>query len=70
MLTPLGVFELRYFFSTEMSTDSGDQTSAIAIQTLIREMIEQEPPRKPISDMKICDALNERGLQVARRNRR
>jgi len=67
MLTPLGVYELRYFFSTEMHTDSGDQTSAVAIQTLIREMIEQEPPRKPISDMKICDALNERGLQVARR---
>ena len=67
MLTPLGVYELRYFFSTEMSTDSGDQTSAIAIQTHIRTMIEQEPPRKPISDAKICEALNEQGLQVARR---
>ncbi len=67
MLTPLGMFELRYFFSSEVGADNGMQSSAVAIQALIREMIESEPPAKPVSDMKICEALKERGLEVARR---
>ena len=67
MLTPLGLFELRYFFSTEVGSDSGNQSSAVAIQAMIREMIDSEPPAKPVSDMKICEALKEQGLEVARR---
>lgn len=67
MLTPLGTFELRYFFSTEVGTENGSQASAVAIQALIREMIDSEPPAKPISDMKICDALKSKGFEVARR---
>lgn len=67
MLTPLGMFELKYFFSAELGTDSGVNTSSVAIQTLIKEMIEKEPPTKPISDMKICEALNKEGYEVARR---
>lgn len=67
MLTPLGLFELRYFFSTEVGSDNGTQSSSVAIQALIREMIEAEPPAKPISDMKICEALEKQGLEVARR---
>ncbi len=67
MLTPMGTFELRYFFSTEVGAENGSQASAVAIQALIREMIESEPPAKPISDMKICDALKTKGFEVARR---
>ena len=67
MLTPLGVFELRYFFSTEMSLDDGGNTSSVAIQSVIREMIEKEQSTKPISDMKICQALQNQGYELARR---
>ena len=67
MLTPIGVFELKYFFSTELNASDGSNTSSVAIQTLIKEMINNEPPTKPISDMKICKALEEQGFEVARR---
>lgn len=67
MLTPLGVFELRYFFSTELGSGGENQTSSVAIQTLIREMIDNESPKKPISDMKICEALTQQGFEIARR---
>lgn len=67
ILTPRGVFELRYFFSTELSLENGETTSSLAIQSLIREMIEKEPTTKPISDMKICQALNAQGYELARR---
>ncbi|MBX2868982.1 MAG: RNA polymerase factor sigma-54 [Acidiferrobacterales bacterium] len=67
MLTPIGVFELKYFFSTELNASDGTNTSSVAIQTLIKEMINDEPPTKPISDMKICKALEEQGFEVARR---
>jgi RNA polymerase sigma-54 factor len=67
MLTPLGMFELKYFFSTELGSDNGGQTSSVAIQTLIKEMIDNEPPTKPISDMKVCESLNKQGYEVARR---
>ena len=67
MLTPLGTFELRYFFSTEVGAGNGHQASSVAIQALIRELVEAEPPAKPISDMKICEALRSRGFEIARR---
>ncbi len=67
MLTPMGMFELRYFFSTEVGAENGSQASSVAIQAFIREMIEAEPSAKPISDMKICEALKAKGLEVARR---
>jgi len=67
MLTPLGTFELRYFFSTEVGAGNGHQSSSVAIQALIRELVEAESPAKPISDMKICEALRSRGFEIARR---
>jgi len=67
MLTPRGVFELKYFFSSALSTASGDQTSATAIQWRIRKLINEEPPRKPHSDSKLARILNEEGINVARR---
>ncbi len=67
MLTPLGVYELRYFFSTELGAEDGNQASSVAIQTLIRQMIENEFTKKPISDMKICEALKDQGYEIARR---
>lgn len=67
MLTPRGVFELKYFFSSGLSTSGGDMTSATAIQSRIRRLINEEPSNKPYSDSKLTQILNEEGINVARR---
>jgi len=67
MLTPRGVFELRYFFSSHVESDDGEAFSSTAIQSRIRKLIEDEPTSKPISDNKISDTLQEEGIKVARR---
>ncbi|WP_226645697.1 RNA polymerase factor sigma-54 [Microbulbifer variabilis] len=67
MLTPRGVFELKYFFSSHVSTDSGEDASSTAIRALIKKLIEAETPRKPLSDNKITQELDKQGIQVARR---
>ncbi len=67
MLTPAGVVELRYFFSTAIQRTGGTSISAKAIQARIVTMIKQESSQKPLSDAKIAQALNQRGILVARR---
>ncbi len=67
MMTPRGIFELKYFFSSHVSTADGGTCSATAIRSLIRKIIEKEPPDKPISDNKIAEVLEEQGINVARR---
>ena len=67
MATPLGVFELKYFFSRAMATASGGACSATAIRGLIKDMIEAEKPTEPLSDAEIARQLATQGLQVARR---
>lgn len=67
MHTPRGVIEFKYFFSSHVSTDGGGECSAIAIRALIKELVGNENPAKPLSDSKISDLLNQRGINVARR---
>ncbi|WP_299591218.1 RNA polymerase factor sigma-54 [uncultured Microbulbifer sp.] len=67
MLTPRGVFELKYFFSSHVSTDSGEDASSTAIRALIRKLVDAEQPRKPLSDNKITQELDSQGIKVARR---
>ena len=67
MATPAGVFELKYFFSREMSTANGGACSAIAIRGVIKGMIEAEDPTEPLSDAQIARLLARQGLKVARR---
>jgi RNA polymerase sigma-54 factor len=67
MHTPKGVIEFKYFFSSHVSTDGGGECSATAIRALIKELVENENPAKPLSDSKISDLLNEKGINVARR---
>ena len=67
MHTPRGVFELKYFFSSHVSTSSGGECSSTAIRALIRKLVAAENPRKPLSDNKITQLLHEQGVQVARR---
>ena len=67
MHTPRGIFELKYFFSSHVSTASGGECSATAIRALIKKLIAAETPKKPLSDNKIASILEEQGINVARR---
>ncbi len=67
MHTPRGVFELKYFFSSHVATTSGGECSSTAIRALIRKLVGAENPRKPLSDNKITQLLEEQGVKVARR---
>jgi RNA polymerase sigma-54 factor len=67
MLTPSGVFELKYFFSSHVSTNSGGEVSSTAIRALIKKLVSEENPQKPLSDSKIAKLLEEQNINVARR---
>ncbi len=67
MMTPRGLFELKYFFSSHVSTDTGGAASSTAIRALIRQLIAAEDCKSPLSDSQISDILAKQGLQVARR---
>lgn len=67
MHTPRGIFELKYFFSSHVSTASGGECSATAIRALIKKLVAAEMPKKPLSDNKIAIILEGQGINVARR---
>jgi len=67
MYTPRGIFELKYFFGSHVSTDSGGACSATAIRALIKQLIQEENSRKPLSDNRISTILEQQGIVVARR---
>ncbi|GLQ31300.1 RNA polymerase factor sigma-54 [Litoribrevibacter albus] len=65
--TPRGIFELKYFFSSHVSTSSGGECSSTAIRAIIKKLVAAENPKKPLSDNKIATLLGEQGIKVARR---
>jgi RNA polymerase sigma-54 factor len=67
MHTPNGIFEFKYFFSSHVSTEGGGECSSTAIRAFIKELISNENLAKPLSDSRIADLLNEKGINVARR---
>lgn len=67
MQTPLGVYELKYFFSISLGSQDGEGVSATAIRSTIKKLINEEQKTKPISDSKIAAILDEKGFKVARR---
>ncbi|HET7923165.1 MAG TPA: RNA polymerase factor sigma-54, partial [Gammaproteobacteria bacterium] len=67
MATPRGTFAFRHFFSNELSTDNGTALSSTAIRAMIRKLVAQEDPQKPLSDDRITRELVNRGVRVARR---
>ena len=67
MLTPHGMFELKYFFGSHVATEAGGEASSTAIRALIKQLIGAEDPKNPFSDSKIADMLAEQGMMVARR---
>lgn len=66
MQTPRGLFELKYFFTSGVSSEKGS-LSATSIKVMIRDMIEKEDPKKPLSDQKIADILKEKSISISRR---
>jgi len=67
MHTPRGVFEFKYFFSSHLSSASGEDQSSTSVRAKIRKLIGAENPKKPLSDSKITNLLKEDGISVARR---
>ena len=67
MHTPRGVFEFKFFFSSHVSTSDGGECSATAIRSMVKKLIENENPKKPMSDNKISSLLVKEGINVARR---
>ena len=67
METPQGLLEMRYFFTPGFQNSDGTAVSNEMVKQAIREMVDQESPRDPLSDQEIVSQLDERGLKVARR---
>lgn len=67
MHTPKGIFELKYFFSSHVSTAGGGECSSTAIRAIIKKLIAAENVKKPLSDSKITELLEDKGINVARR---
>jgi RNA polymerase sigma-54 factor len=67
MHTPRGIYELKYFFSSHVSTAAGGEASSTAIRAVIRKLIDAENPDKPLSDSTIAKVLSDQGVNVARR---
>lgn len=67
MLTPRGVLEYKYFFGSHVENDSGGENSATSIKALIKQLVAQENPKKPLSDSAITEELARQGVAVARR---
>jgi RNA polymerase sigma-54 factor len=67
MRTPRGVYELKYFFSSGLATESGGACSSTAIRALIKQLVGEEDPKQPLTDSRISEILAQQGILVARR---
>lgn len=67
MSTPQGVFEMKFFFHSGLATGSGEDISSLAVKQKIKKLIEEEPPRSPLSDSAIVKVLRSEGIDIARR---
>jgi len=65
--TPYGTFLLKTFFSESMSTESGEEVSSREIKNMLKEFIDNEDKRHPLTDDELCAKLNEKGYNIARR---
>ena len=67
MATPFGTFELKYFFGSGLNTESGGNASSTAVRALIKQFVDAETLKKPLSDNQISLMLKEQGIECARR---
>ncbi len=65
--TPQGLFELKYFFNSGISTTDGDSVASESVKIRIKEIVSKEDPKKPLSDQKIVQLLKENDIHIARR---
>ena len=67
LASPMGTYELKYFFGSSLNTESGGNASSTAVRALIKQLVAAEDPAKPLSDSQLSQMLDEQGIQVARR---
>jgi len=67
MATPIGTFELKYFFGSSLATETGGNASSTAVRALLKQLVAAEDPAQPLSDNALSRMLDEQGIQVARR---
>ncbi|MGH8620765.1 MAG: RNA polymerase factor sigma-54 [Burkholderiales bacterium] len=67
MHTPRGIFELKYFFGSHVTTEAGGSASSTAIRALIKQLVAAENARRPLSDGQISEILSQQGIMIARR---
>jgi RNA polymerase sigma-54 factor len=65
--TPQGIFELKYFFNSSISSTVGENLASEAVKNHIRQLVAEEPPQKPHSDQKLVELLQNKGIDIARR---
>ena len=65
--TSFGVFELKYFFSEGIETESGEEVSSTEVKNIVQEIVDNEDKQDPLSDQAIADILKDKGYKVARR---
>ena len=65
--TPRGVYSLKYFFSSGLSTTSGDDISARGVRDKIQKLVDEEDSKKPLTDQAIVEMLKSDGVKIARR---
>ena len=67
MATPMGTFELKYFFGSGLGTETGGNASSTAVRALIKQFVAAEDTKKPLSDSQMSEMLKEQGIDCARR---
>lgn len=67
MHTPQGIYELKYFFNSGISSSDGDSLASESVKIKIKDLVAKEDPKSPLSDQKIVDLLKTEGIQIARR---
>ena len=67
MATPMGTYELKYFFGSSLSTEAGGNASSTAVRALLRQLVDAEDAARPLSDSQLSKMLEEQGIHVARR---
>jgi RNA polymerase sigma-54 factor len=65
--TPRGIFELKYFFMSRLGSVYGDDQSSESVRSRLKAMVEQEDPRRPLSDQEIVELLRRENVVIARR---
>ncbi|HSH50320.1 MAG TPA: hypothetical protein VK982_01210, partial [Bacteroidales bacterium] len=65
--THFGIFPLKYFFSEGLQTDSGEEVSSREIKSILKNCVENEDKKKPLTDDKLTNILKEKGYRIARR---